>query len=104
MMLRPTQPLSICPPLQLQDLHSQLTALAQQGAVTLGLNPNVGGPNLARPATSGALPDERQRSPSPPRSSAGGQQGGSPFRRSFPLASWARSASPHSPARAAGES
>lgn len=91
------------PMLQLQDLHSQLTALAQQGAVTLGLNPNAGGPNPARPATSGAVPAEPQRSPSPPRGGAGARQGGSPFRRSFSLASWARSSSPRSPAGAVGE-
>ncbi len=71
--------------------------------MTLGLNPNASGPNPARPATSGAVPAEPQRSPSPPRGGAGARQGGSPVRRSFSLASWARSASPRSPAGAAGE-
>ena len=83
-------------PLQLHDLHSQLTALSQQGAVTLGLNPNT----VPRPAA----PELRSPSPPPPQQraaspTAASGKSASPVRNSFSLAGWGSSQSPQRAAR-----
>lgn len=83
--------------LQLQELHRNLSALQEQGAVTLGLNPSA-----IRPATA----EQQQRSASPPRAVVEQQQHGSgkpgsPFRRYPTLVGWGRdSATPPSDAAA----
>lgn len=89
--------------LQLQSLAAELSALSEQGAVTLGLNPNRLAPS------SGSGPQQAQCGESP-RPAAGAADGSgskpsSPFRRAFSLMGLGRSGSPppsgSSPAAAA---
>lgn len=75
--------------LQLADLHRDLSALQEQGAVTLGLNPTAPGSRPTPPTAPGAAAAQPQRSTSPPREQPRGVgKPGSPFRRTLALGGW----------------